>query len=187
MKRFIPILFTALLIAGSRGYADSLAFSLQGLSIHPDNQRELADQFYRSLDRHGNFVFTPGLAVNYDISFPNKWFTHIRFTGCYINDCAKLPSGYIGTGVLFPFINEKYYSLNICLAGGLYLRRDWRSRIENYYSLVMQKAGPVEWIIGPLPAIDLLVHPWDFQGSLLISFITVIYVSQLSAGFQFNF
>lgn len=187
MKQFFPIVLAALMISGSGVYADSLSVCLQGLSIHPGNQQELADQYDRRLDSHGNFIFTPGFAVNYDVSVSGKWFTHVRFAGSYINDCAKLPSGYIGAGVLFPAADSRCFSVNLCLGGGLFLRRDWRSRINNYYSPVMQEAGPVEWIIGPLPVIDLLIHPWDFQGSLVISFLTVIYVSQLSAGFQFNF
>jgi len=184
------ILFITLFIISASGLnaeRDSFSLSMQGLSIHPENQTDLAENYDRKLDSHGNFVFTPGFLISYDKSIHSEWFTHVRFTGGYMSDCAMLPAGFIGAGGIFPVIQKKYYSLYGCIGAGLYVREDWADHLENYYSPVMQQTGSVEWIILPYPEIELRIHPWDFPASVIISLFSVIYVSQLSAGLQVYF
>jgi len=184
MKKNIFILFLFIFTADLSARTDSISLCMQGISIHPGNQEDFATDYDRKLDSHGNFIFTPGFLISYDRAVSNEWFTHVRFTGSYISDCAMLPAGYIGAGVIYPVIGGKNYSMNAFLGGGLFCRKDWTYRFKDHYSPVMQKARSVEWIITPFPGIDVSFHPWDFRGSLVISLSTVIYVSQLCAGVQ---
>lgn len=177
------ILFTPVLNA----HEDSLSLCLQGLSIHPENQEDLAESYDRKLDAHGDFVFTPGFSVSYDKTISSEWFSHVRFTGGYMSDCAALPAGFIGAGGVFPVIQKKYYSLYGCIGAGLFARDNWEDHVEDYYSPVMQQAGKLEWILLPYPEIEFRFHPWRSPFSVVVSFFSVIYVSQLSAGVQLYF
>lgn len=184
---FLPVLILFLTFADQHAMADSISLCMQGMSIHPGNQEDFSTDYDRKLDSRGNFIYTPGFLINYDIDVSGGWYTHLRITGSYIDDCAMLPAGYLGAGFLFPMVEDRVYSLNVFLGGGLFCRRDWLTRFPNHYSPVLQKAGPVEWIIAPFPGIEISLHPWRLPVNLVISFSTVIYVSQLCAGVQINF
>jgi len=186
-KKFFKAIFTVFFIMSItvlNARTDSLSLSMQGLSIHPENQRDFAAYYDRKLDSHGDFVLTPGFMISYDLNIPDDRSDYIRITAGYISDCAKLPAGFIGSGILIPMIRQDYYSVYGCFGAGLFARRDWRSRINNYYSPVLQHSGSVEWMIMPYPEIELRLHPWDSRLSVIVSFFSVIYVSQLSAGVQ---
>lgn len=186
MKKYFFILSLVILSADLNAQTDRISICVEGLSIHPENQRDFALYYDRKLDSNGDLVITPGFLLCYDRAVSNEWFTHLRFMGSFINDCAELPAGYVGAGVIRPMLKKRNYSLNAFLGGGWFVRSDWSSHFKNYYSPVMHKSGSVEWVIAPLPGIDLLIHPWRLPCSFIISFSTVIYVSQLCAGVQVN-
>jgi hypothetical protein len=165
---------------------DNLSLCIQGLSIHPENQHDFAEYYDRKLDSHGDFVFTPGFLIFYDRAVSNQWYSHVRFIGGFISDCIEYPAGFIGAGVVFPVIEKRNYSVNGCIGAGWYGRKDWTQRVDNYYSPVFQRTGSIEWVIMPYPEIELRLHPWSLPFSMVISFSSVIYVSQLSAGVLVN-
>jgi hypothetical protein len=186
MKIFIFIVPFILSFSFLDAQPDDLALCVQGLSIHPENQRDFAEYYDRKLDSHGDFVFTPGFLIWYDRAVSNEWCSHVRFIGGYISDCIKYPAGFIGAGAVFPVTEKRDYSVNGCIGAGWYGRKDWSRRVDNYYSPVLQRTGSVEWMIMPYPEIELRLHPWSLPCSIVISFSSVIYVSQLSAGVLMN-
>lgn len=170
--------------AGLDAVADSISVCVEGLSIHPGNQRSFSDNYDRKLDSNGDFVITPGFLLFFDRAVSGDWFNRVRFMGSYISDCAGLPAGFIGAGAVCPVEDTGNYSVDFFLGGGWFGRRVWSSKFQNYYSPVLHQSGPVEWVIMPFPGIDLRLHPWRGPASLVVSFSTIIYVSQLSAGVQ---
>lgn len=183
MKKTVLIIFILFFPAGEV-MADSVSVCLEGLSVHPENQRDFSGHYDRKLDSDGDFVITPGIHIFYDRAVSGDWFNRVRFMGSYMSDCAELPAGYIGAGVVCPVENNRNYSVDFFLGGGWFGRRDWSSRFKNYYSPVLHRSGRVEWMIAPFPGLDLCLHPWRGPVSFVISFSTIIYVSQLSAGVQ---
>lgn len=186
MKLFIVIILLFIPLTTVSAQTDYLTLCMQGLSLHPENQRDLAGYYDRKLDPHGDFVYTPGVLLGYDKTISNTYFSHIRFVGSYMSDCLSFPAVFIGASGVFPLINEDNYSISGSIGAGWYGRKNWKYRIANHYQTIMRRSGSVEWIIMPTPELELKIHPWSFPGSLIVSFMTVIYVSQVSAGVQLN-
>jgi len=113
MKTFIFSLFFILLCDGLYARQDSLSLCMEGLSIHPENQRDFAEHYDRRLDSHGDFVITPGFLLCYDRAVSNESFSHVRIMGSYISDCALLPAGYVGAGVILPFADDRVSKITI--------------------------------------------------------------------------
>lgn len=168
------------------GY-DYISICALGLTVHPDNQGDLAQYYPRKLDHDADFILTPGIVVNYDRYVEEGTFHSLRITGSYFSDCADMPAGYIGAGGLMDLVKSDYFSMQFCLGAGLYMRENWERKLDDKYSSILFKSGAVEWIVLPFPELELQFHPEDDRVQLVVDIMSLIYVSMIDAGIRMRY
>lgn len=157
------------------------------LSVHPGNQRDLAEYYPRKLDSNADFILTPGISLGYDRSLNYGYVSHMRFTAGYFDDCASMPAGYIAAGAMLDIMHRKYFSIQMCLGLAGYMRENWEHKLGGHYSTILKESGPVEWIVIPFPEIELQFYPAHGSVQLVVDIMSVIYVSIINVGIRVPF
>lgn len=106
-------------------------FSAQwlGLTYH-FNISSNPSRYIRRLDANAVWVWSPGIALNYDIQTRERLFW--RASASYYKDCADLHGGYMHLGYRYKYlsINKKHH-FNIGIGPTFIFRQDW-NRFEEY-------------------------------------------------------
>ncbi len=101
-----------------------LSVQLMSLTYHPGGgNRSLVKYYPLKFDKNANFVYNPGVTINYDMQISKKW--HLRGAVGYYKDCAYLDAGFVHLAAHYQFLKLGRHSFSFGLGPVFAFRKDW--------------------------------------------------------------
>jgi hypothetical protein len=179
---YLAAMFLLLCTAPLFAEDDRIGAAFLPLSIHPGNQRHMAKYYDHKLDQNAILIYTPGATLWYDRARGGDTFTHIRFLGTFMSDCADMPAGFAAVCGVLPFWESGRFSASGILGAGVFARKSWKYSKVGHTNSVLFNAGKVQWIAGPYPELELTYRLPDCRAQFVMDVFTALYVSTLSFG-----
>ncbi len=133
---------------------NSLRMVMGVLHLYPEAPVDA--QFYpKKLDADGRVVPTPGLVFSRDWPTGLGWFPYLRLSVGGGSDCALLPSGYVGSYLMWPQYQRGRFSFFGGAGVAFGVRKNWNRFVqENRPPSIYRQAGDYEYALTPFGEFD---------------------------------